>query len=90
MLKFRYKKPQGSKGAEMVQVIKNSDTPEVSSDFKFASSVAWSGLVLRDSRLITKKDLSEIERLAGENKGEDQEGDRSGFVKMIRDYRKIK
>lgn len=89
-VKFRYKKPQGSKSAEMVQVIKNSDTPEVSSDFKFASSVAWFGLVLRDSRLITKKDLSEIERLAGENKGEDQEGDRSGFVKMIRDYRKIK
>lgn len=89
-VKFRYKKPQGSKSAEMVQVIKNSDTPKVSSDFKFASSVAWFGLVLRDSKLITQKDLSEIERLAGENRGEDKEEDRSGFVKMIRDYRKIK
>ncbi len=89
-VKFRYKKPQGSKSAEMVQVIKNSDTPKVSSDFKFASSVAWFGLVLRYSRLITKKDLSEIERLAKENKGEDKEEDRSGFVEMIRDYRKIK
>lgn len=89
-VKFRYKKPQGSKSAEMVQVIKNSDTPKVSSDFKFASSVAWFGLVLRDSKLITQKNLSEIERLAKENKGEDKEGDRSEFVKMIQDYQKIK
>ncbi|MDQ1161556.1 Ca-activated chloride channel family protein [Chryseobacterium sp. SORGH_AS 447] len=89
-VKFRYKKPQGSKSAEMVQVIKNSDTPKVSSDFKFASSVAWFGLVLRDSKLITQKNLSEIERLAKENKGEDKEGDRSGFVKMIQDYKEIK
>ncbi|WP_294243272.1 VWA domain-containing protein [uncultured Chryseobacterium sp.] len=89
-VKFRYKKPQGSKSAEMVQVIKNSDTPKVSSDFKFASSVAWFGLVLRDSKLITQKNLSEIERLAKENKGEDKEGDRSGFVKMIKDYQEIK
>lgn len=89
-VKFRYKTPQGSKSAEIVKVIRNSDTPKVSSDFKFASSVAWFGLVLRDSKLITQKNLSEIERLAKENRGEDKGGDRSGFVKMIRDYKKLK
>lgn len=88
-VKFRYKTPQGSKSAEIVQVIKNSDTPKVSSDFKFASSVAWFGLVLRDSKLIKRKSLSEIESLARQNTGKDQDGYRTGFLKMIRDYRNI-
>ncbi|GEN75358.1 YfbK domain-containing protein [Chryseobacterium hagamense] len=86
-VKFRYKTPHGSKSAEIVQAIRNSDTPAVTSDFKFASSVAWFGLVLRDSKLIRKKSLSEIESLARQNTGKDPEGYRSGFVKMIKDYR---
>jgi Ca-activated chloride channel homolog len=86
-VKFRYKTPQGSKSAEMVQAIKNSNTPAITSDFKFASSVAWFGLVLRDSKLIKRKSLAEIESLARQNTGKDPEGYRSGFVKMIRDYR---
>ncbi|KAA0128439.1 VWA domain-containing protein [Chryseobacterium sp. SN22] len=89
-VKFRYKKPQGSKSEEIVQTIRNTDAPKASADFKFASSVAWFGLVLRDSKLIKKRSLAEIESLAKQNTGKDPEGDRSGFVEMIRDYRKIK
>lgn len=89
-VKFRYKTPQGSKSAAIVQPIKNSDTPAVTSDFKFASSVAWFGLVLRDSKLIKRKSLAEIESLARQHTGKDPEGYRSGFVKMIRDYKEIK
>lgn len=89
-VKFRYKKPQGTKSAEIVHVIKNNAIQKESNDFKFASSVAWFGLVLRDSDLITKKNLSEIEKIAKESKGEDKEGYRKGFVKMVQDYKKIK
>lgn len=89
-VKFRYKKPQGTKSAEIVHVIKNNAIQKESNDFKFASSVAWFGLVLRDSDLITRKNLSEIEKMAKESKGEDKEGYRKGFVKMIQDYKKIK
>jgi Ca-activated chloride channel family protein len=88
-VKFRYKKPQGTKSAEIVHVIKNNAIQKESNDFKFASSVAWFGLVLRDSDLITRKNLSEIEKMAKDSKGEDKEGYRKGFVKMVQDYKKI-
>ncbi|WP_336732368.1 vWA domain-containing protein [Chryseobacterium sp. VD8] len=88
-VKFRYKKPQGTKSAEIVHVIKNNAIQKESNDFKFASSVAWFGLVLRDSDLITRKNLSEIEKMAKDSKGEDKEGYRKGFVKMIQDYKKM-
>ncbi|WP_374462226.1 von Willebrand factor type A domain-containing protein [Chryseobacterium taeanense] len=86
-IKFRYKKPQGSKSSEIVQVVKNSDTPNISTDFKFASSVAWFGLVLRDSKLIKRKSLTEIETLAKQNTGKDTEGYRAEFIDMIQKYR---
>ena len=88
-IKFRYKKPRGSKSSEIVQVIKNSDTPDISKDFKFASSVAWFGLVLRDSKLIKRKSLTEIENLAKQNTGKDTEGYRAAFVEMVQKYSKM-
>ena len=88
-VKFRYKKTQGTKSAEIIHVIKNTASEKESNDFQFASSVAWFGLVLRDSDLITRKNLSEIEKMAKDSKGEDKEGYRKGFVKMIQDYKKM-
>ncbi|ROI00192.1 vWA domain-containing protein [Chryseobacterium daecheongense] len=91
-IKFRYKKPEGTKSSEMIQVVKNSSVTnaKASSDFKFAASVAWFGLVLRESKLIKKKNLKEIENLARQNKGKDAEGYRTEFVKMIQGYHTIK
>ncbi|WP_312390745.1 von Willebrand factor type A domain-containing protein [Chryseobacterium sp.] len=88
-IKFRYKKPEGIKSSEMVQIIKNSKTQNISTDFGFASSVAWFGLVLRDSKLIKDKNLKEIETLAQQNKGKDSEGYRADFIKLVQDYSKI-
>ncbi|HEX7869720.1 MAG TPA: VWA domain-containing protein, partial [Chryseobacterium sp.] len=53
-VKFRYKKPDGNKSTEISQIVKNSDyrMATASPDFKFTTSVAWFGLVLRDSKLI--------------------------------------
>lgn len=91
-IKFRYKKPAGMKSSEMIQIVKNSAVAKAkaSRDFKFASSVAWFGLVLRNSKLIKKKNLTDIENLAKQNVGNDSEGYRAGFVKMIQDYKNIK
>ncbi|RKT01664.1 vWA domain-containing protein [Chryseobacterium defluvii] len=88
-IKFRYKKPAGTKSSEMIQIVKNSSVTnaKASSDFKFAASVAWFGLVLRESKLIKKKNLMEIENLARKNTGKDAEGYRAEFVKMIQDYK---
>lgn len=88
-VKFRYKKPNGDKSIEITKVIKKEDKSSVSPDFQFASSVAWFGLVLRNSELITKKDLSDIENLAKQGKSKDEEGYRSEFIRLIESYKTI-
>lgn len=88
-IKFRYKKPDGDRSIEMTKVIKKEDKSSASPDFKFASSVAWFGLVLRNSELITKKDLSDIENLAKQGKSKDEEGYRSEFIRLIESYKTI-
>jgi len=90
-VKFRYKKPDGDKSTEMVQVVKNTDVSlnSASEDFKFASSVAWFGLVLRNSKLITDKDLKNVEKLAKKGKFNDSEGYRAEFVRLVEAYQTI-
>jgi Ca-activated chloride channel family protein len=90
-IKFRYKKPDGDKSREISQTVTNSNAKifGASPDFKFASSVAWFGLVARDSHLIKKKDLSEIENLAKQGKSKDEEGYRSEFIRLVESYKTI-
>ena len=84
-VKFRYKKPDGDQSSEIVQVVKNTNQSFSSSsdDFKFASSVAWFGLILRNSSLIKNKDLKEVENLAKKGRGKDDEGYRAEFVRLV-------
>ncbi|MET3536167.1 vWA domain-containing protein [Chryseobacterium limigenitum] len=91
-IKFRYKKPDGDKSTEITKVVKDSDESisQSSPDFKFAASVAWFGLVLRDSKLIREKDLNAIEDLAKEGKNKDEEGYRSEFIRLVESYKSIK
>ncbi|MCE3076266.1 vWA domain-containing protein [Chryseobacterium gwangjuense] len=88
-VKFRYKKPDGDKSSEIVQVIKNTNDSFSSSsdDFKFTSSVAWFGLVLRNSSLIKNKNVKEIENLAKKGKGKDDDGYRAEFVRLVESYK---
>jgi Ca-activated chloride channel family protein len=88
-VKFRYKKPDGDKSTEIVQVVKNSDASisGSSEDFKFAASVAWFGLILRNSKLISNTDLKEVEKLSKKGKGKDEEGYRTEFVRLVESYK---
>lgn len=90
-IKFRYKKPDGDKSTEITKVVRNSEESldQSSPDYKFASSVAWFGLVLRDSKLIKLKDLNKIEDLAKEGKNKDEEGYRSEFIRLVESYKAI-
>ncbi|MBD3724551.1 MAG: DUF3520 domain-containing protein, partial [Flavobacteriaceae bacterium] len=84
-IKFRYKKLDGEKSIEMVEIIKNETIllAKTSDDFKFSSSVAWFGLKLRDSKLINKKLTSDIKTLALQGKSNDEDGYRSEFIRLI-------
>ena len=88
-IKFRYKKPDGDKSIEMVEIIDNKpqafDT--VSGDFKFTTAVAWFGLKLRDSKLIENKSSDDIKNLAKQGLQNDSEGYRAEFIRLIENTR---
>ncbi|MBF4518112.1 von Willebrand factor type A domain-containing protein [Flavobacterium sp. ANB] len=83
-IKFRYKKPDGDKSIEMVNVIENKwvSLEKASDDFKFSTAVAWFGLKLRDSKLIADKSPKEIVKLAKQGKSNDSEGYKAEFIRL--------
>lgn len=84
-IKFRYKKPDGEKSIEMVQIIENKSVAldKSSDDMKFSSAVAWFGLKLRDSKLITSKSSDEIIKLAKQGNSNDIEGYKAEFIRLV-------
>ena len=84
-IKFRYKKPDGEKSIEMIEVINNKTVTlnNASTDFKFCASVAWFGLKLRDSKLVTNKTTADIKKLAQTNITNDTEGYKAEFIRLI-------
>ena len=84
-IKFRYKKPDGAKSIEMVEVIANkaTDLKNASGGFKFSTAVAWFGLKLRDSQLVTDKSSAAIAQLAREGLAYDQDGYKAEFIRLV-------
>lgn len=84
-IKFRYKKPDGEKSIEMVQVIENKSIPTENSsdDFKFSSAVAWFGLKLSDSKLVQNKDSEAIKTLAKKGLSNDEDGYKAEFIRLV-------
>lgn len=84
-VKFRYKKPKEDKSIEMVHTVENKPTglKNASKDFKFASAVAWFGLKLRDSKLITNKESKDIVTLAREGIQNDDDGYKAEFIRLV-------
>jgi Ca-activated chloride channel homolog len=84
-IKFRYKKPDGAKSIEMVKVIEDNaiTLKNASEDLKFSSAVAWFGLKLRDSKLVTNKSSNDIKTLAKEGMSMDNDGYKAEFVRLI-------
>ena len=90
-VKFRYKNPDEDVSKELIHTIKDSKNQIsiATSDFKFASSVAWFGLVLRESEFIKDKDFNKIINLAKQGKSNDEEGYRSEFIRLVESYKGI-
>ncbi len=84
-VKFRYKKPDGDKSIEMIQVIENKTIAleKASEDFKFTTAVAWFGLKLRDSKLVNNKTSKDIKALALQGKTIDKEGYKAEFIRLV-------
>ncbi len=84
-VKFRYKKPDGSKSIEMVHV-QNNNTNGASEDMNFASAVALFGMQLRQSKYFNKASVLRVIALAENGRGEDKEGYRAEFIRLVKSY----
>ncbi|MHA7059693.1 vWA domain-containing protein [Aquimarina sp. M1] len=89
-VKFRYKKPKGNQSIEMTHIHKPNTEKYISTDFKFAASVAWYGMKLKNSKHIERQNIKDIINLAQNNKGKDEQGYRAEFVRLINSYEVIK
>lgn len=81
-VKFRYKKPQGDQSIEMVKVLGN-EVSEMSTDFKFAASVALFGMQLRKSTYKNSATINDVLQLAESGRGEDKQGYRAKFIRLV-------
>ena len=69
----------------MVQIIENKSSvlENASDDLKFTVSVAWFGLKLRDSKLISNKSSDDIKKLARLGLSNDLDGYKAEFIRLV-------
>lgn len=84
-VKFRYKKPSEDKSIEMVHVQENVIS-DMSEDLKFAAAVALFGMQLRQSKYYNDVTIDNVIALAKEGKGNDKDGYRSEFIRLVESY----
>lgn len=84
-LKFRYKSPNEDTSKLITETLYNAEVPfnELSNNFKFSSSVAAFGMLLRDKKFAKKMDAKHIIEIAKSAKGEDTNGYRAEFIKLV-------
>ncbi|MEZ4797719.1 MAG: von Willebrand factor type A domain-containing protein [Flavobacteriaceae bacterium] len=81
-VKFRYKKPDGDKSIEMEHVQSNYEA-EPSEDINFAAAVALFGMQLKHSKYHNDSKIEDVLELARKGKGEDEDGYRAEFIRLV-------
>ena len=90
-IKFRYKKPDEdiSKLIEHAVMDKHISIGKSSDNFRFAASVAQFGMLLRDSEFKQSSSFDNAWELANDAIGDDDEGYRAEFLKLVRSARSL-
>jgi len=85
-VKLRYKEPAGTTSTKVAIPVKGKvlDEDETSDNFRFSAAVAEFGLILRKSEYRENATMEQVIALAGDARGEDEEGFRSEFLKLVR------
>ena len=84
-VKFRYKKPTGTKSKEIVHKIADTET-DMSEDFSFAASVALFGMHLRESVFTNSSSMLDVIPLAENGREKDENGYRAEFIRLVKTY----
>lgn len=84
-VKFRYKEPEENSSKLITKVLykENYSFDQASIDFRFSTSVAAFGFLLRDSKFKGELKLDEIIDIAKKSKGDDEEGYRAEFIRLM-------
>jgi Ca-activated chloride channel homolog len=84
-VKLRYKKPNETVSELITQSVMDKPVKleNASTNFRFAAAVAAFGMVLRDSEYKGAANFDQVLRLASQAKGEDKEGYRAEFVRLV-------
>jgi Ca-activated chloride channel family protein len=90
-LALRYKQPDENTSKKIEFTIKNDEKSflSASEDFRFASSVAAFGMILRGSKYSGKADPAMVQEIAVGAIGNDSSGYRAEFVDMVRRVNEI-
>jgi Ca-activated chloride channel family protein len=84
-IKIRYKKPDGITSMLYEKPVKDyvNDMEDASENLRFAAAVSEFGMILRNSEFKGGSTLDQAEKLARSARGDDEEGYRSEFIRLI-------
>lgn len=84
-VKFRYKEPKETESKLISHIVYDEfkQFENASNNLKFSVSVIEYGMLLRDSEFKGNSNYKGIIKLAKESKGEDEEGYRAEFIKLV-------
>ena len=89
-VKLRYKKPEGSDKSRLISKVitkKDIESKNTSVNFKWSAAVAVYGMVLRNSQYAGEYAHKDIVALAEQGRGEDAEGYRAEFIRLVKSSR---
>jgi Ca-activated chloride channel family protein len=90
-VKVRYKLPDASRSELVSRAVKDEPVRLVDADddFKFAAAVASLGMTLRESAHGGAMSYAKIESLAKDGLGDDPQGLRAGFLRLVRETAEV-
>jgi Ca-activated chloride channel family protein len=88
-LKLRYKKPDENKSKLITTTVlaKDNDWEDTSDNFRWSAAVAEFGMLLRESKYSQDADIASVIKLAKNARGEDEEGYRREFIRLVESSR---
>ena len=91
-IKLRYKKPDGYKSQliEASVVDKSIPLSETSDNFRFSAAVAEFGMYLRNSAFKGNTSVNSVLELAQNSRGNDEEGYRGEFIRLVKSAEVLK
>jgi Ca-activated chloride channel family protein len=91
-VKFRYKEPKEDVSKLISKSIDDNsiDLTKTSNNFRFSAAVAGFGLLMRDSQYKGNINIQSVLEMAKNAKGQDKEGYRDEFIKLVQSYNSLK